>query len=195
MRNESKARPPSNILEAQFRRKRRRNSSTEKTRSSLYLTLESNKRIQPLLEERDDKDVKFYDQILFLDPTFKLQPYELLITATHLYLFKQQSGKLKIECEFRNIIGTFLSHQSDNFLLIRLQSIGDIVLVSKRKVQIVDILASLWQRNSNFPIQIADRFKYTVKNKGKFAIVFSREPCGVRTSIYKEKEVQSPDNR
>ncbi|OHS96206.1 hypothetical protein TRFO_10151 [Tritrichomonas foetus] len=183
-------------FEGQLRRKRRRNSSaTKQNTSSIYFATEQNKKIQLLLTENKDTEIVFSDRVLRLDKNMKLVNYQLIITTKQFYLFKDKSGKFKESGLFKNIESICLSHQSDNFMLIKIKGSKksqDVLICSRRKIQISQVLVQQTQKEtSQFPLTITDKFYFNHQTKAgqeRFMIVFSRiEPFGVQTNIYPDK--------
>jgi len=152
----------------------------------IHFSIESNRKIQPVLTTNQDNDVLFADRVLKMSPDFKLIQFQLIITKKRFYLFKESSGNIKEQVTLKTIDNVNLSHQSDNFLLIRLQDRDDIFLVSRRKIEIISVLSKCWDRSSVFPLAITDRFRYTHPNGNKYAIIFLRTEHGVDTEIYLE---------
>lgn len=192
---------PEQIIENSFRRKRRRASSAEKNKSTLYFTLDTNKKIITALEQDNQLGcVEFADHVLRVVSEWKAVEFQFVITKNKFYLFKESSGNLKEENEILKIDNVYLSHQTDNFILLRMKNKSDILLISRNKMQIAAILARLWERTQSSPITVTDRFRYKVntgkKDKDgafifqKYAIVFTRSDIGVETSIYLDNQRQ-----
>ena len=183
-------------LDAQLRRKRRRNSSPKK-RSDFNLSLDSNNKkiISELQKNNDQENIQYTDKILRVGDEFKLFPFLIVITKKHIYLFKESSGNLKATIPINSIDSVCLSHQSDNFLLLRNKQGGDILLVTPYKQKIITVLANQWGKNSMFPLSITDRFRYRINEKTIYAVVFTRVDFGVETSIYQEKNAHPAQNK
>ena len=182
-------------LETTFRRKRRRNSSPSKTTTNgIYFSIEGNKKILPALSA-EDSNVVFSDRVLSLKPKMKLDQYQLIITGKQFYLFKDKSGTKKLQVTFKEIEAVFLSHQSDNFMLIKLKGGKPAVLiVSRRKMQIVQVMAhQTSNESSNFPLRITDRFSFLHTDGKRYVMVFTRTEFGVQTSIYNEAKDKDKD--
>ncbi|EAX81000.1 hypothetical protein TVAG_293610 [Trichomonas vaginalis G3] len=183
-------------LELKLRRKRRRNSSASKGTSTIRFVLSTDKKyMQTLADNHDQDNVEYSERVLLVHTEFKLVPFVLIITKSQIYLFKEQSANLKKKASCHNIDQVCLSHQTDNFMLIRLKNGGDILFLSPNKIQIARILAKRWDRSSVFPLSITDRFRYRIDEKTIYAIVFSRSDFGVETSIYTENGSETPGKK
>ena len=176
-----------NPIEVSIRRKRRRNSSVDKSYNSIYYS-DSKKKISQELENSLDSDpIIFADKVLRMTSNFTLIQFQFIITKKNCYLFKDSNSSSLVDKFSIHIIdNAILSHQSDNFLLLRLKDRSDCLLVSRRKMEIINVLSKSWDRSSNFPLSITDRFRYTHDNLNKYAIIFIRTEFGVKTSIYLE---------
>lgn len=181
-------------LETTFKRKRRRNSSPSKTAdgdSGIHFSIDGNKKILPALSA-EDSNVVFSDRVLHLKPKMKLDQYQLIITGKQFYLFKDKSGTKKFNATFKEIEAIFLSHQSDNFMLIKIKGGKPAVLiVSRRKMEIVRVMVG--NESSNFPLRITDRFSFLHSDGKRYVMVFTRTEFGVQTSIYNEDKDKAKD--
>ena len=178
------------MIETQIRRKRRRNSSSNKGSSTMHFTLDSNKKIlQTILDNKEtENNIVYCDKVLKVHTKFELIPFQIVITKTQIYLFKEASGNLKKKISMHTIESICLSHQSDNFLLLRLKNGGDLLLVSPNKIQIIRIIAQNWDKNvTQFPLSITDRFRYRIDEKLIYAVIFTRSDFGVEVSIFEDK--------
>ena len=184
----------SNINMSQLKRKRRRNSSPQKAEEETNVLFlgDSKKKISQILSNDDDTNICFSDRLLRFTPNMKLVQYQLVITEKKIYLLKDKSGKLKDSLSLNLIKAICLSHQSDNFMLIKVKTQDDIILVSRRKTKITEILMrQSMNENSAVPLSTMDRFTFTM-NSMKYIMVFTREKdYSVRTSRYAEKQQDS----
>lgn len=178
-------------LESQLKRKRRRNSSGSKQSiNNINFQIDQNKKIASQLEVAKDKDVVFSDRVLRLNAKMKLALYQLIITSQNFYLFKDKSGKFKESNSLKNIEAVCLSHQSDNFMLIKIKGRKpDVLLVSRRKIQISEILAEqVTSETSPFAFTITDKFKFIHINELKYNCVFTGNRKGyVEVGIYEDE--------
>lgn len=176
----------------QLKRKRRRVSSATKNNATQFFQIDSNKNIAKTLTQNNESidSVQFADHVLRLNRELKPELYQLIITNRHFYLFKDKSGAHKVSYSFNSIEVVCLSHQSDNFMLIKLKRKPDkfdpdIVLISRRKTQITQILSHQTRNeNSYFPLSITDRFTFHHVDKQKYVMIFTRTDYGVETPIY-----------
>lgn len=178
-------------LESQLKRKRRRNSSGSKsTANNIFFSIDQNKKIAAQLDAAKDKDVVFSDRVLRLNAKMKLVPFQLIITSQNYYLFKDKSGKFKESNSLKNIESICLSHQSDNFMLIKIKGRKpDVLLVSRRKTQISEILAEqVTSETSPFAFTITDKFKFIHINELKYNVIFTGNRKGyVEVGIYEDE--------
>ena len=183
------------MIETQVKRKRRRNSSASKGTSTMHFTLDSNKKIlQALTDAKDQDNIVYCDKVLKVHTKFQLIPFQIVITKTQIYLFKESSGNLKRKISTHTIESVCLSHQSDNFLLLRFKNGGDLLLVSPNKIQIVRIIAQNWNKTvTAFPLSITDRFRYRIDENLIYAVIFTRADIGVQISIYIDKNEPKED--
>ena len=184
-------------IENQIKRKRRRNSYAKKGTSTMHFQLDSNKRILPALQDAKDsqENIVYCDKVLKVHTRFQLVPFQIVITKTQIFLFKESSGNLKRKISMHTIDSICLSHQSDNFLLLRLKNGGDLLLVSPHKIQIVRIIAQNWDKAViAFPLSITDRFRYRIDEK-LYAIIFTRSDFGVEISVYEDKNEPQQENK
>jgi hypothetical protein len=86
----------------------------------------------------------------------------------HIYFFKSKSGKLKVSFSLCHIDKIAMSHQSDNFMLIKFKSDGSklrssILIAARGKIQI-QILQTLVEQTGSeslaFPLSVTDRFQF-----------------------------------
>ena len=176
-------------LEGELRRKRRRNSSaTKQSNNSIYFAVDQNKKIKEQLPANEYNEIEFSDRVLRLSKKMKLDNYQLIITNKQYYLFKDKSGKFKESNPFKNIESIILSHQSDNFMLIKMKSRKpDVLLCSRRKIQISQVLAhQTSQETSQLTFSITDRFYFNHIDNQRYYMVFTRTTFGVQSSIYKD---------
>jgi hypothetical protein len=192
------------FLEGTIRRKRRRNSSPAKQSTiTAWFPIDSNKKILPALTEADDREVAFSDRVLRLSPKMKLVQYQLVVGQKQVYLFKDQSGNKKDSFALRDIEKVSMSHQSDNFLIIKLRTPkGDpppppkpgIVLVSRRKIQILQILnQQAGGEARGFAVTIADRVPFLHTDQKKYILVSTRTEFGVQSSFYIDTKGEAPE--
>lgn len=182
------------ILETQLRRKRRRNSSPSKQSApGISFSIDQNKRIAAQIQANQDSNVVFSDRVLRLDKKMKLVTYQFIITSKAYYLFKDKSGKFKESNALKDIESVSLSHQSDNFMLIKIKgkSRPDALLVSRRKTQISQILMQQTiNETSQFPFSITDKFRFLHIDKKQYFVIFTGDKRGfVEIGIYKDDSV------
>jgi hypothetical protein len=183
-----------NVLDGHLRRKRRRNSSpTKQTTSSIWFPLDSNKKILPALAEADDREVAFSDRVCRLSPKMKLVQYQLIVAQNQVYLFKDKSGNKKDSFPLREIEKVSVSHQSDNFLVIKLRNPkGEsqppkpgIVLVARRKIQLLQVLNQQAGGDARgFAVSVTDRINFLHTDGKRYVIVSTRTDFGVQSSFY-----------
>lgn len=184
-------------LDAPLRRKRRRNSSPGKqTEETIHFSIDQNKKVLPALTAAEDANatVAFSDRLLCYTHAGKLKLFQIVITHKYVHLFKDKSGKEKECFQLKDIDTICLSHQSDNFMLIKLKGGKPAVLLcSTRKSQIVQVIAhQTGNESANVPLSVTDRFSFLHADGKKYVIVFTRTEFGVQTSLYRDsKEEQS----
>jgi hypothetical protein len=189
------------FLDTPIRRKRRRNSSPEKQKATepglLFFPLDQNKKIPAALPP-DDKDVVFSDRVLRLSKNLTLAPSQLIITQKHIFLFNDKSGDKEDGFGLRDIDKIAMSHQSDNFMLIKFKSgqtgpRPSILIVSRRKILILQrIVQQTGSESLAFPLSVADRFQFLHSDKKRYVIVFTRTEFGVETSLYPDNTAEQP---
>jgi hypothetical protein len=191
------------FLETPLRRKRRRNSSPGKEKADvpglLFFPLDQNKKIAPALTP-EDKEAVFADRVLFFSKKLKFNLFQLIITQKHIHLFKDKSGNKKGTFRLRDIDKVAMSHQSDNFMLIKFKGGGEggalrsILIVSRLKIRILQTLAQTGSESPAFPLTVADRFQFMHSNNTRYVIVFTRTEFGVQTSLYADNTAEPPAN-
>lgn len=179
---------------SQLKRKRRRNSSPMKAdeQCNVLLVGDSRKKLSQIISTDDDTSIAFSDRLLRFTPNMKLVQYQIVVTEKKLYLLKDKSGKLKVSLSLNLIKAICLSHQSDNFMLLKVKNQSDIILVSRRKTKLTEILMrQSMNENTAVPLSTMDRFTFTMDGV-KYIMVFTREKdYSVRTSIYLDKQQDS----
>jgi hypothetical protein len=79
------------------------------------------------------------------------------MTDQFFQLMKDNSGNLKRKCKYRDIDKLCVSHQSDNFLLIKLKNKEpSVLIVSRRKHEIAQKVTAT---NTNVSWNCSDRFE------------------------------------
>jgi hypothetical protein len=182
------------LLDGHIRRKRRRNSSPKKdTTNTIWFPIDSNKKILPALTEADDREVAFSDRVLRLSPAMKLVQYQLIVGQKQVYLFKDKSGNKKDSFPLREIEKVSMSHQSDNFLILKLRNPKSetqptkaaVVLVARRKIQLLQILNQQAGGDARgLAVSVADRITFLHTDGKKYILVSTRTDFGVQSSFY-----------
>jgi hypothetical protein len=123
-------------LEANLKRKRRRNSSVGKESEEKMLPSDINKKINltEVLDKQPNKTVHCIDRILYVNHEFKTVRFKIVLTKQRLLIFKHESGKLKFTIEIKNIPTLNVSQQTDNFLAIRTKMQEDVLIVARKKI-------------------------------------------------------------
>jgi hypothetical protein len=194
----------SSFLEGHIRRKRRRNSSpTKESGNTTWFAIDTNKKILPALTEADDREVAFCDRVLRLSPKMKLVQYQLVIGQKQVYLFKDKSGNKKDSFSLRDIEKISLSHQSDNFMIIKLRNPKSdsqaptrpgIVLVARRKIQILQILNQQAGGDARgLALSIANRVPFLHTDGRRYLFVSTRTDFGVQSSFYLDTKTDAGD--
>lgn len=159
---------------------------------NVLLVGDSRKKLSQIISTDDDTSIAFSDRLLRFTPNMKLVQYQIVVTEKKLYLLKDKSGKLKVSLSLNLIKAICLSHQSDNFMLLKVKNQSDIILVSRRKTKLTEILMrQSMNENTAVPLSTMDRFTFTMDGV-KYIMVFTREKdYSVRTSIYLDKQQDS----
>lgn len=185
-------------LDSALKRKRRRNSSPDKKNEPDGSILEANKKIGSVIGL--GSVVLFADRLLRLCKPTKMEVFQLVITMTHMYLFRERSAS-KNDCfALKDIEQIGFSHQSDNFLILKRKNntdngrgfTPDIVLVARRKVAIGQALMRAGC-DGRLRISVTDRATFTHVDGKKYTIIFTRSEYGVQTSLYLEKDKDKSD--
>ena len=184
---------PDDQFASMLKRKRRRASSGAKVNSNIYFNFESNRKVATVLQQKGATEIQISDCVLRVVADFKLVEYNLIITQKTIYLFKSSSGNLKHEIPIKSLETIVLSHQSDNFILLKVRreaKMPDFLFVSKRKSQITEILVrQTHNQKSDQLLTISDKLTFNHMDNQKYLLVFSRTQFGVETSIYPAPKV------
>jgi hypothetical protein len=139
-------------------KKERRRSSAHKYFQGDYLNLSNNTTVLKILAKHGERSVKFADYIHKVNKRMKMQERVLVITEAAIYNMDHHY-RIKRRIPIRELGCIMASCLPDNFFCLHIPSEYDYILVSSRKVEIIVLLLSTYERQANksLPVILENR--------------------------------------
>lgn len=167
--------------------KLRRRSSISKVTNNDYINARSKHSLYKALTGYEERTINFADLITRINRKSKMQERALLISEASLYVLESGSLKVRKRIPFNKILGISVSPYADNFLIVH-NSIEDLILISKRKQEIYNVLkASISKAGlSELILTTSDCFPVKLSSDCERLVKFEETEDGVKIYIYSE---------
>ncbi|KAK2954078.1 putative myosin heavy chain IB [Blattamonas nauphoetae] len=170
--------------------KERRRSSDTKSQLGDYLNLQTNSAILKLIAKTGDSKVLFSDEVVKVNKRLKMQNRVLLITDTAIYNLNVGNFKVKRRIALQNLGSVSLSQLTDNFFAMCIPSEYDYLMVSNKKIEIVQVLMDAFKTltGNALIVNFSNSFEYRIDEKSVREIRFTNVDGGVSTQVFAKKD-------
>eukprot|EP00161_Ancyromonas_sigmoides_P008222 TRINITY_DN205_c1_g8_i1.p1 TRINITY_DN205_c1_g8~~TRINITY_DN205_c1_g8_i1.p1 ORF type:complete len:263 (-),score=111.22 TRINITY_DN205_c1_g8_i1:212-964(-) len=166
--------------------KERRRSSAVKTQVGDNLALKNNSKVTKKMAKHGDSTIIFSDYVIKVNRRNKMQKRVLMISDSAIYNLDPANFQCKRRIPFSILGSISMSKLSDNFFALHIPSEYDYLMVSGKKVEIVDHVREQAKRATGKEIRVslANSYDYRIDQDNVREIHFTKVEGGVSTQIY-----------